>query len=127
MDLTAIKAITDGSTTITSWSINIVGGSLAALLSTSYLKPVKGWWKLIYLLFVPGWVFLGLSINSGDMTAREGMVAYLHPEAFEQVVQKMNDSYANQLDSFKYGLIFFGSWLGSYLFWWLISDNKQEE
>ena len=41
MDITVIQSIVASSNTIASWSFSLLAGSLAAILSTSYIKPIK--------------------------------------------------------------------------------------
>jgi hypothetical protein len=53
-----LKAILDNSATLVSWALAIVGGTVAALIGSSYERPKTWRGRLIYLLFVPAWFFL---------------------------------------------------------------------
>jgi hypothetical protein len=130
MDLTAIKEIVSSSNTITTWSLSLLGASLLAILSTSYIKPIGKWSKLIYLLFAAGWFFLGKSIVNGDCLVRRSIMAFINQERIQIIGEKMNDEFALQLNNFKLSLLFFGIWLFLYLLWWVFQDfiiktNKQ--
>jgi len=122
MDLETIKEITSSSNTIVTWSMSIVGASLLAILSTSYIKPVEKWNKLAYLLYIPGWVYLAIAIQLGNKIARREIVAVMAPERIPGILEKMNDEYASQLQAFNMSLIFWGIWLLLFLLWWIFQD-----
>jgi hypothetical protein len=122
MDLTGIQAIVAGSNTINTWSLSIIGGTILAILSTSYVKPMQRWGRLIYLLFIPGWVFLLLSIQNNSKITGRGIMATLMPEKIPSIVEKMNDEFANQIYDFKVAIILFSIWLILYLIWWIFQD-----
>ena len=97
MDLNGVQAIVNTSNTIVSWSMSMIAASLVAILSTSYVKPVGKWAKLIYLTFVPGWFYLLNSINWGNSLSRRWIMATLYPDRITAITEKMNDEFANQL------------------------------
>ena len=74
MDLSIVKTISESSNIINEWSLNIIGATLGAILSTSYIKPVRKLWKLIYLLYMPGWYFLILAIQNNNCLNRRGVI-----------------------------------------------------
>lgn len=123
MDISGIKAIVDSANSIITWSLSLLGGSLLAVLSTSYIRPVKGRAKFFYLLLVPGWVLIMLSVKNGNDTIQSGIMGALNPNLFMQVVQAMNQTYSDQLKYFYWALLFFGAWLLCYLIWWLFQDS----
>ena len=122
MDISVIKSITESSNVLNEWSLSIIGGALAAILSTSYIKPVKKWWKLIYLLYLPGWFFLLFALKENNYLNRRGLMATIQPKKLEKIVGLMNDHYLNQLDYFQYSLYCFCAWLVLYLIWWIFND-----
>ena len=122
MDLDAVKEITNSSNTIVTWSMSIIGASLLAIFSTSYIKPVGKWAKLIYLIFIPGWIYFACDINVGNIIARRQIIAVMSPERIPFILNKMNDEYAQQLDAFRTGLIYFGIWLFLFLLLWVVQD-----
>jgi hypothetical protein len=122
MDENAIQVIISGSNSITTWSMSIIAASLLAIISSSYVKPVGKWTKLIYLVFIPGWIYLALAINAGNIIVRRSMMATLNPARISFIIEKINDDYAQQLNDFNMALIFFGIWLLLYLIWWVFQD-----
>jgi hypothetical protein len=121
-DMNGIQSIVSGSSNIVSWSMSLFGASLLAILSTSYVKPIGKWSKLIYLCYIPAWIYLAYSMKGGDTIARRGIMASINPNRIPEILEKMNDEYAQQLSDFNSALIFFGLWLVLYLFWWLLQD-----
>jgi hypothetical protein len=121
VDIEGLKAISEGAKNITTWSISLLGGSILAILSTSYLKPNK-WVKLIYVLFIPAWFFLGDAILDGDQIQRRTIMGALHPEMVQVIEDKMNTDYLDQLTCFKTALIILSIWLLLYLIWWILED-----
>lgn len=100
----------------------MIAASLLAILSTSYIKPVGKWAKLIYLAFIPGWFNLVISINWGNSLTRRGIMATLYPDRINAITEKMNDEFANELSGFYLALVFFCAWLLMYLLWWVFQD-----
>jgi hypothetical protein len=130
MDTNTVQAIISASNNIASWSLSLLGATLLAVLSSSYIKPLGKWSKLIYLLFIPGWVFLALSIKCNDTITRRGIAATIDPNRIPSIVDKMNDEFALQLKDFNIALYLFGLWLLLFLLWWISKDffikpNKQ--
>lgn len=122
MDINAIEKIVEGANTRVGWSMTLIGVSLLTILSTSYVRPVHRWAKLMYLLFIPGWVYLAMVIHAGDKIVRRGIMAALYPDRIPSIERKINDEFMSQLQNFNNGLIFFGAWLLCYLFYWIFSD-----
>ena len=58
-----MSAMSASATTVTGWSLTILGATVAGIVAGHFLRPsaiARG----IYLLFIPGWAFLGVSIWS---------------------------------------------------------------
>jgi hypothetical protein len=122
METNGIQSIVAASTVFTTWSLSLIGGSILAILSTEYSKPLGKWAKLIYLLFLPGWIFLGLTINAGDTISRRGVMAAIAPDRIPLIFEKMNQEFIRQIGFFHTGLFFLGLWLFLYLIWWIFQD-----
>lgn len=122
MDITTIQAIISSSNNIASWCLSLLGATVLAILSSSYIKPLGKWSKLIYLLFIPGWLFLGLSIKYNDSIVRRGIAATIDQNRIPSIVNKMNDEFIFQLKDFKIALYFFALWLLLFLLWWIFQD-----
>lgn len=128
MDIEAIKAIVTGSNIYVTWSLSIVGASLVTIFSTSFIKMDNKCWRLIYLLFIPGWACLILSIKNGEIIVRRGIMAAVNPQQIDSIANSMNDNFLCQLSYFNYGLICFVIWLIIFLFWWIFkySNNLKQ-
>jgi hypothetical protein len=125
----AIKQIVESSDKIVTWSLTVLGGSVAILLGTSYIRPRSRLMRLSYLLFIPGWASLGLSFQSGNSIANRSIMFFLesnNSELVNKILYKINDDYREQLTYFYIGLFIFGVWLCTYLFWWIFSSFKVE-
>ncbi len=120
-----IKSIEAGSNKISTWSLSTVGGSLLAILSDSYLHPTTTKLKMIYLLFIVGWIFIGISIFNGKEIVGRTIASELYKNDVQQlttIFTKCNTSYSRQLRFFNLGLLIFGIWLLFYLFWWIFGE-----
>jgi hypothetical protein len=123
----SFKIIVEGSQTLTSWSLMIIAGSIAVIVGTSYLRPQKVAWRLPFLLFILGWVFLSLSIYNGDKISRSYMAAVLinNEKKLMEIGQAINTYYDAQLSNFARGLIGFAIWLVIFLLWWIFDKAPQ--
>lgn len=122
MDLTGIQAIVNASNTVVNWCMSMIAASLLAILSTSYIKPVGKWARLIYLAFIPGWFWLTDAIRWGNSLTRRGIMATLYPDRIAAITEKMNDEFQRELSGFYLALVFFCCWLLLYLLWWIFQD-----
>lgn len=122
MDLDVVKEITNSSNVIVTWSMSIIAASLLAILSTSYLKPVGKWSKLMYLIYIPGWIYLAIDINLGNIISRRQIMAIMESEKIPSILNKMNEEFTSQISAFRCGLICFGIWLLLFLLWWILQD-----
>jgi len=126
INIEIFRAFVASSDTLITWSLSLFGGSFVCLVSTDYSKPAQKKWKFIYLIFVPAWIFLTLSIYWGHEVRLEGLTAEMPVESMFNIFARINDAYSSQLNNFYVGLIFFGLWLISYFFWWLFENNKSK-
>src|SRR5882762_9632262 len=121
-----IKSIEVGSNKISSWSLSTLGGSLLAILSDSYLHPTTAKFKMIYLLFILGWTFIGISIFNGKEISGRAIASELYKSDENQlttIFTKCNTCYSRQLRFFNLGLLVFGIWQLLYLFWWVFGET----
>jgi len=90
-----LKAILDNSTTLVNWALAVVGGSVAAIIGSSYERPKMWRGRLMYLLFPPAWVFLGLSILAGRQISGRFIAAQLvsDQETIRKILNQMNDDF----------------------------------
>jgi len=80
--------------------------------------------RLIYLLFVPGWLFLALSIYSGTRVQGVYLAALFvsHPDS-RSLKFTINSDFADQIHNLRYGLLCFSLWLLVYLLWWIFTTE----
>jgi hypothetical protein len=116
----ANRLINDESNRLITWCLSIIGGSILAMVSTSYIRPA-GIYLYAYLLFPIGWVLLGISLYYGELTTRiyiaGATVSDENVEDIEKVGLEADKKFANQLTFFRIGIITFFLWLVSYLIW----------
>ena len=129
------KVMADNSQTLIGWCLAIFGATILALISTSYVRPRPKPIRLIYLLFIPGWVFIGFSVYCGNLLARYYMVAVQKSAASEQELLKslsksgwlIEFAYGKQLVFLQIGLIVFAIWILTFLIWWVFSEDESKE
>ena len=103
------------------YAMSIIGGSIAIIVGTSYLRPAQMRVRLIYLLFLPGWLGLACSIYYGTVIARRHVaIQTVLPEHTRTIFQRMNMDLVSQLEWFRYGILMFGVWLVGVLVWWVL-------
>lgn len=114
------KIVADGAKELSGWCLLVIGASLAVIVNTSKLSP-QGKMRSIYLLYIPGWLFLAISMYYGNLVARRYMMAALNPRIDDliNIGAYQNIEFANQLNFFGVGLIFFIAWLFLYVIWWI--------
>ncbi len=130
--LDALKQIMDSSSQLSGWALAIVGGSVAVIVSTSYRRPEALRWRLLYLLFLPGWICIGYSLYLGNELVGKYLAAITvrNKELVVTIASNVNDIYSDQRVYLLYSLVFFGLWLLIYLLSWIFvetfhkGDNK---
>src|SRR5271166_4554543 len=55
---------------LSQWALLTIGGSLIVVVSSSYYRPKTQKMRLAYLLFLPAWVLLAISIFNGAIVQR---------------------------------------------------------
>lgn len=121
MDLrTGLQSVVEASHLLTTWALTIVAGSVATIVGTSYLRPKNPRIRLIYLLFIPGWVGLGVSVYFGEQLSRRHIAAQLvGDDRIRAIASAMNSDFLNQRCALQMGLLFFALWLFLFLVWWI--------
>ena len=76
--LEALQAVAARSDAMVEWALLVVAGSIAAIVSTSYIRPQVLRPRLIYLLFIPAWLALAVSLYFGDQVARRHLAEDRH-------------------------------------------------
>jgi len=117
-----LEAVGAVSESLVTWSLAVVAGSVAAIVSTSYIRPTSSGIRLAYLLFLPGWGALAGSIVFGDRIARWIVTAHQDPSRLREISRHISNDFASQQDLFLLGLAPFGLWLVIYLLWWVFGE-----
>lgn len=124
IDPAPFAAVAASAQTLMGWALLIIGGTVLALLQRSYMRSHNLKIRLIYLLFVPGWIFLARSIYSGTLVQGVYLAALLtsRPDSRSLKVT-INSDFADQISNLMYGLLFFSLWLLTYLLWWIFTTE----
>ena len=121
-----IRSIREGSDRITTWCLSIAGGTLLTILSNEFLQMDSQKFKYIYLLFIPGWLFMAFSLYNGRMIVGRSIASDLHREdrqTLRLIFEQCNRNYSGQLLHFNISLVIFGIWLVLYLVWWILGEK----
>lgn len=123
------EALAEGSSSVTQTALAVLLGSLAAILTTKYIRPPGRGMRLIYLLFLPGWWFLYQILKAGDKIARSNLGARFtnSPEDLRAAAVEMNSLYFEQLAHFSHAMKLFTAWLIIYLVWWIFTDSHNSK
>jgi hypothetical protein len=70
------------------WALLVVAGSIVILVGTSYYRPRVCWFRMMYLLFLPGWIFLARSLYDG-VSVQRVYLAYLFTNATEERLKQL--------------------------------------
>jgi hypothetical protein len=121
-----IKMYSELSNQFSTWSLSILAGSILTLISSSYIRPVNKKIRLIYLLFLPGWACLAVSILNNDFINRRVVAAYLTKSdtILVQIASLINYEFDTQLTFLNLSLCCFGLWLVLFLVWWIFGNIK---
>jgi len=120
MNIEGLEGIVLNSERLTYWSVGIITGSFLILTSSEYIRPITRRLRLSYILFIPGWIYLGLSLKCGTEITDQMVFAKFNKqnEAFLiEVFTQMNRGFLEQRHYFYIGLAFFGAWLSCYVIW----------
>lgn len=122
---TALEHVLSNSQQLTTWALAVGGGSIALIVSASYRRPISLRWRLTFLLFVPGWVLLGLSLHQGAQLSRSFLAAIMvkSPETAKGIASNINNLHASQSDLLGWSIAFFAMWLVIYLCGWIFSSQ----
>ena len=85
-----LKEVVEFAGGLNQMALAVLGGTIALLLSTSYLRPAGLHMRYTYFLFIPGWICLGASVYFG-MVIRQQYLAYLLTEG-SQIPGAVNTS-----------------------------------
>lgn len=119
--LHAAKAIVDASQFYISLATAVAGGSALVIVGTSHLSPVHWRGRSIYFLFLPAWIFIGLSFYYGERITRRLVAFHLvDKDVLSGIVKKMGDDYDYQRFYFFGAMTCLSVWLILYTAWWVM-------
>ena len=118
------KPVYEASQTFSGWCLLIIAASTATIVSTSYFRPSRKHFRLIYLLFLPGWLFIALSIRHGIAISEDYIsLGLVSGEFIPGITDQMDSAYASQLLFFELALGVFALWLITFLLFWIFDDT----
>jgi len=125
----SLKSIEESANKLITWSLSIIGGSLLAIISNSYIHPESRVLKLGYLIFIGGWLFLAKTIYHGNTISRTNIISLLNKDNREELEERFvtcNNEFGLQLKAFNWALFFFAVWLLAYLMWWIFGEQTDK-
>lgn len=128
IDTASLKQIVDSSAQLSAWGLGVLGGSVAAIVSTSYRRPDLLKFRLAYLLFLPGWATLAYSLFQGNALVGNYLAALLGDPSKDNLLRigsEINNAYAEQRSYLLFSLCCFGCWLVTYLLQWVFLAQLQ--
>jgi hypothetical protein len=126
-DFRLFEAASALSSSLISWATVMFGGSILAVLSTSYQRPASLVVRFAYFCFIPAWVFLARSIYFGTRLESIKVAAlFAKTPNMENLKESLNSDALSQLTNMEYGLSCFALWLIVYLSWWVFSKKGSE-
>ena len=107
------------------WAYITLGASVALLFKDLSQRPKNRFVRYSFLVFLPGWIFLGFAIFMG-IRVHGAYIAYLMTKQHDvqTAILDINADAAAQLLALKCGLLVFFAWLVSYLLWWVIHKDE---
>ncbi len=125
-----IKVLHEVSSSLITWAMSIFAGSILLITSTSYFRPAKLKIRLIYISFIPAWIFSFLSIYYGNEISKRVPAAVLAGKGgtkqlkiLNGIAELTNCEYEYQLLYFQLALFFLSIWLILYLIWWIYTKQ----
>ncbi len=121
---TCIRSVEQASNRISTWSLSVVGATFLAIFGKEYERIEAG--RLIYLLFIPAWIAIGISLYHAKKVLGFTLGAELWRNNTDTLVRNFMDCnrhYGQQLRFFNIGLLVLGIWLLAFLALWVFDFN----
>ena len=123
-----LRQIADNSALLSTTALAVFAGSVAAVIGSSYRRPDSLAWRLPSLLFVPGWIWLAISLYLGNVISGRYLASTMVGATdLRAIAERINDEYASQRNWFLGSLVFFGIWLVISLGYWVFVDTSKRE
>lgn len=124
----ALEATVSYAQSLTQWALLIVAGTALLLVGTEYHRPTSRLLLFSYFLFIPGWISLILSMYRG-VRVQQVYLAYLFSERpnWSASMSAVNGDALWQVRTMQFGVLVFGVWLLTYLFYWILFYHMPNE
>jgi hypothetical protein len=120
----SLKTAADHSNDLSNWSLLLLGGSIAMIVSTSYLRPPEQSVRLAYLLFPPAWALAGSSLLAGRGVKGGYLASTIVAERYLFATANCADSaLARQIDFLLFAVAAVSIWLVVFLHWWVFQER----
>ncbi|GEM_PF-5377218 len=123
-----IKAVSEQSSTLNTWTLSVLAGSILFIVSTSYHRSESRGARLIYLLFIPAWLFSVSTIYVGTLISSTLTSSYVQLrggqksfDTLRQMAEYVNCMNNTQIEHFQYSIFIYGLWLLTTLIIWIFS------
>lgn len=128
LNVKAFESASAFAQSLTQWEFIIIGGSLLILLGIDYYRPKSVVLRSCYLLFLPAWTLLAVSIYYG-IRVQEAYLAYVlvAKTTASGISETMNSDAHMQIVFMEWGLIVFGIWLLVYLLFWVFCKELHDK
>lgn len=131
------EAVQSLAQSLSQWDLLIIAGSMVIIVSTGYYRPRDRKMRLTYLIFLPSWILLALSIHRG-IQVQGSYVAYLMASLrkdtdplkagiISSIVSKVNSDTTFQIRYLELALLCLAVWLVVYICWWAFKDRILDE
>ena len=122
---TAFGAASSFAQSLSGWALVIIAGSVVTLVGTSYHRPTM-YWRLAYVLFPFGWLFLVLSMYFG-VEVQRAYLAGLFSTPTNGSIAKLTEAISAdcllQIWMMQLAIFCFSLWLFVYWLWWLLAKD----
>jgi len=123
----ALEATVSYAQSLTQWALLMIGGTALILVSTEYYRPIHIWLLYAYFLFIPGWLFLIISMYKGVRLHQVYLGHLLSPRAsWDQSLASLNAHARAQIKCMFIAVAIFGLWLIAYLVYWILFYQPKE-
>ena len=126
-----IVTLQEVSSSLLTWTLSILGGSILLIVSTSYNRPTNLKVRLAYLSYIPAWIFVFLSIYQANTISQRIPAAILLRNGSDKQIKLLdkmaglaNSEYGLQIIYFQLALSLLAVWLIFYLLWWIFTKQN---
>jgi len=124
-DLKAFDAAVGLAQSLTQWGFLTIAGSVVIVVGTSYYRPNHAIVRRSYLLFLLGWLAMGISIFRGIQVQMANVARLFESNPDLLTVRSTMTHDANsQIWYMELSLWVFGIWLLCFSLWWIFHKEQ---